>query len=189
MTPTAHSPERAERRKAAATGTETPGASSDEDRRRTAIAALLHRVSGGLNNAAMAFELGISPSGGADASPRVMRAGLAGVEQAARATTLLGELLDPGASDSEPQSRLSDVIDMLRSHAAQCSIAVRMEGESPAGEYGATTAALAVASLLDGLAALARAGAGAGASLSLGIVQVQGGARLRATTVASAPPR
>jgi len=187
MTLTAHSPERSERRKAAATGTETPGGSSDDERRQTAIAALLHRVSGGLNNAAMAFELGMSSSGGADTSPRVMRAGLGGVEQAARASTLLGELLKPGTSDGEPQSRLSDVIDLLRSHAAQCSIAVRIEGDLPTGDYGATTAALAVASLLDGLAALERAGAGQ--SLSLGIAQVRGGARLRATTVTSAPTR
>src|SRR5882757_2853255 len=71
MTTTARSPERTERRKAAATGTETRGPSGDHERRQAAIAALLHRVSGGLNNAAMAFELGIAPAAGEEPSQRV----------------------------------------------------------------------------------------------------------------------
>jgi len=55
------------------------------------------------------------------------------------------------------------------------------------GEYGPTSAAIAVAALLDIIAALERAVPGE--SLSLAIAQVRGGASLRATTVASAPPR
>ena len=176
-----------ERRKAAATGTETRDAAGSDERRQTAIAVLLHRVSGGLNNAAMAFELGIAPSGDADASQRVLRAGLAGVGQAARATTLLGELLMPGTTNSESQARLSDVVDLLRSRAAQCGVGLRLEDESLQGEYGPTSAANAVAALLDIIAALERAVPGE--SLSLAIAQVRGGASLRATTVASAPPR
>jgi len=88
--------------------------------RGVAIAALLHRLNGGLNNAALAFELALSSSdNAADDCAQTLERGLAGVEQASRAATLLSLMLDPSAvapaSSRGPYAQ--DVADILRAHA------------------------------------------------------------------------
>jgi len=89
--------------------------------RRVAIAALLHRLNGGLNNAALAFELALSTGDSAvDDCGQTLERGRAGVEQASRAATLLALMLDPDAAAPSSSSRdpyAQDVAEILRAHA------------------------------------------------------------------------
>ena len=129
--------------------------------RGVAIAALLHRLNGGLNNAALAFELALS--GGASAgndSAQMLERGLAGVEQASRAGTLLALMLDPTAAvpASTRGPYAQDVAEMLRAHAQRigCETDAHLDIASLA-EKEATPAATVEAlltALLTGLAAL-----------------------------------
>jgi len=179
MTTTMHSPGITDRR--TAIGTEVSPSSADDARAGAAVAALLHRISGGLNNAAMAFELALAASNDSqrDASERVLHAGVGGVNQAARAVALLRELLSPGSGAARHDSlaHLADIIEMLRSRAALRTVALRVEGEPLPGDEGLTTPALALASLLEGLSALERAPPGT--SLALSTSQTHSGPHLR----------
>lgn len=173
MTATTHSRGTATRR--TASGIEPRPSRADAAAREAAVAALLHRVSGGLNNAAMAFELASSSSG-----EGTVAAGLAGVNQAARAIALLGQLLLPdGGAPSSTQASLSDIVDVLRSRAGLRKVALHVEGDLVGAEEGTTTPALAIASLLDGLDAIAHAPVGA--SVAIAIAHTQDGPRLRAS--------
>jgi hypothetical protein len=183
MTPATHSPGTSERR--TATGVDLATAVAEE-RRRTAIAALLHRISGGLNNASMAFELALGLSPSACADERVLQAGLGGVGQAARAVALLSELLTPGSTGAShgTGARLSDVIEMLRASATLRGVGLRIDGEPARGDETATTPALAVASLLEGLAAIDQASGATPASLAATLAH--GDLHLRRTATAGA---
>ena len=132
--------------------------SEREAARRAAIAALLHRLNGGLNNAALAFELELSKSENDKGIEHVLERGLAGVEQASRAATLLALLLDPTAlppaSSTGPYAQ--DVVEILRAHARRMGSGVDPEFDiSSLSEDDRTPAATAEA-LLAGLAELQR---------------------------------
>jgi hypothetical protein len=155
-----------------------------EARRGAAISALLHRVSGGLNNASMAFELALGAGGPPRADDRVLQAGLSGVHQAARAIALLSELLTPAPAVAlnAPAAALSDVTDMLRVNATMRGVALHIDGEPARGEESSTTPALAVASLLEGLAANDQASSAMPAELAAS--RAHGELRLRSVTPA-----
>jgi hypothetical protein len=123
----------------------------------------------------MAFDLSLSPPADAGPAPdRMLRAGLGGVNQAARATALLRELLLPGNA-AGGQTSLLDIADMLRGKAA--SIGVKLEIDAMVG--GATTTLpLAVASLLAGIAALDEAPSAA--TVRFVLANGDGGSVLRA---------
>ena len=128
--------------------------------RRAAIAALLHRLNGGLNNAALAFELASTKSGtdGAD-SEQVLGRGLAGVEQAARAATLLAIVVDsttaPPKSAAGPYAQ--DVVDILRAYARRIGSSAESELDVSSLASKDMTPAAAADALLAGLATLDRA--------------------------------
>ena len=130
--------------------------------RRVAIAALLHRLNGGLNNAALAFELALSTGDSAvDDCGQTFERGRAGVEQASRAATLLALMLDPDAAAPSSSSRdpyAQDVAEILRAHARRigCDAASDPDVASLNGmdtARAATVEALLTA-LLNGLGAL-----------------------------------
>ena len=132
---------------------------ADNAARQAAIAALLHRLNGGLNNAALAFELALSDYGSATGgSPSTLDRGLAGVEQASRAATLLALMVDPTAKPpaSPPGPYAKDVIEILRAHARRIGCGVDSDLNMSTLEKDSTPAATAEA-LLVGLAALQRA--------------------------------
>jgi hypothetical protein len=118
-------------------------------------------LNGGLNNAALAFELALSShdSAGKD-SAHILERGLAGVEQASRAGTLLALMLDPTAavpaSTRGPYAR--DVAEILRAHASRIGCeAHAYRHVASLAETDSTTAATVEAlltTLLTGLAAL-----------------------------------
>ena len=137
---------------------QTPaGPESERDAaRRAAIAALFHRLNGGLNNAALAFEL-CKRSGDDGGSERTLDRGVAGVEQAARAATLLALIIDPSATrpPSEIGPYAQDVVEILRGHARRAGSTVDPVIATSSLSDGDTPAA-AVEALLAGLATLER---------------------------------
>jgi hypothetical protein len=155
-------------------GTETGGRDDALAQEEAAIAALIHRLNGGLNNAAMAFEL--SCGAGADSrAERTLHTGLAGVEQAARAVALLDQLVRPreGSDDTNTGPYLRDVCDMLRAHAARGSHNLH-DGFDPARLQDlACTPGAAAACLTAGLAAIAHAAPDA--LLEIALVAREGG--------------
>src|SRR5262252_884067 len=113
------------------TGADVP-ASEEAAFSRAAVHALLHRLSGGLNNAAMALELALSPMPAGDppgTSERTIKAGLAGVTQAARAVTLLSELLLPAVRAQSLAVPLADVIEMLQGQGAAKGVTLKWPGD------------------------------------------------------------
>ena len=184
MTTAVHSPGKTERR--TATGTDSSHSADEHAPHAAAVAALLHRISGGLNNAAMAFELAMGAQDEAQrgATDRVLGAGLAGVQQAARGIALLNELLSPGSTPpaTDTMAHLTDVIDILRSRASMRTVALNVVGAPVAGDDGITTPALAVASLLEGLSALEHTLPGS--SLPLEMSQTPAGPQLRIASTA-----
>ena len=127
--------------------------------RRAAIAALVHRLNGGLNNAALAFELALARGDDADAESRQLFArGLIGVGQASRAVTLLELMLDPAMAPlaTTPGPYAQDVADILRAHARRSGSGLPADIDlSALGGADVTPAATAEA-LLAGLATLER---------------------------------
>ena len=123
---------------------------------RFAIAAILHRLNGGLNNAALAFELSRRNSADTDAE-RTLARGIAGVEQASRAATLLAWIIDPATT--RPVSAIGpyadDVVDILRGHARR--IGATVDAAVSAIPETCTTPAATAEALLSGFIALERA--------------------------------
>ena len=130
--------------------------------RNAAIAALLHRLNGGLNNASLAFELALSRNGNGDAeSVHMLGRGLAGVEQASRAATLLALMVDPTAAPPKSAAGpfAQDVLDILRAHARRIGLSVDSEFDMPSvAALTATdiTPTATAEALLAGLATLDR---------------------------------
>ena len=129
--------------------------------RGVAIAALLHRLNGGLNNAALAFELALSSGDDdGDNSAQVLKRGLAGVEQASRAGTLLALMLDPTAAvpASTRGPYAEDVAEILRAHARRLGCEAEADLNVVSLAESDPTPAAPVEALLDalltGLAAL-----------------------------------
>ena len=129
--------------------------------RGVAIAALFHRLNGGLNNAALAFELALSSGDSAgDDSGQMLERGLAGVEQASRAATLLSLMLDPDAAapSSARDPYAQDIAEILRAHARRigCEAAADPDVASLNGTdaTGAGTVEALLTTLLTGLGAL-----------------------------------
>lgn len=132
--------------------------------RRAAIAALLHRLNGGLNNAALAFELASSkhPDGrDLPNSAQTLDRGLAGVEQAARAATVLALLVDPTATPTASSTGpyAEDVVDILRAHARRNGLAVEEQTDIGSMINAGITPLEAAEALLAGLAPLGPAAA------------------------------
>jgi hypothetical protein len=127
--------------------------------RRVAIAALLHRLNGGLNNAALAFELALSRNGddGSESADTLNR-GVAGVEQASRAATLLALIIDPTmAPPPTPAGAYAqDVADILRAHARRVGCNVESAFDMSSLAPSDITPAATAAALLSGLATLDR---------------------------------
>jgi len=122
--------------------------------RGVAIAALLHRLNGGLNNAALAFELALSNGDSAvDDSGQTLERGLAGVEQASRAATLLSLMLDPSAvAPATARDRYAeDVAEILRAHARRVGCEADADRHIASLTDKATTPADTVAALLTAL--------------------------------------
>jgi hypothetical protein len=119
-------------------------------------------LNGGLNNAALAFELALSTTGNDDsANDHVLHRGLTGVEQASRAATLLALMVDPTTAPSASSTGLyaQDVVEILRAHAHRSGSSVDPELDvSPFPENDSTPAA-SVEALLAGLATLQRSSA------------------------------
>jgi len=129
--------------------------------RRVAIAALLHRLNGGLNNAALAFELALSTGDSAvDDCGQTLERGRAGVEQASRAATLLSLMLDPDAAapSSARDPYAQDIAEILRAHARRigCDAASDPDVASLNGmdTARADTVEALLTALLNGLGAL-----------------------------------
>jgi hypothetical protein len=117
-------------------------------------------LNGGLNNAALAFELALS-SGDNDGDDcgQMLARGLAGVEQASRAGTLLALMLDPTAAvpASTRGPYAQDVAEILRAHARRIGCEADGDDIASLAETGTTQAATVealLAALLTGLAAL-----------------------------------
>lgn len=130
--------------------------------REQAIAALVHRLNGGLHNAALALEL--AADGGSNSS--LLGSGIAGIEQASRAGAMLDALVRQGARDDAPGPYLDDVVELLRIEASRRSIELRPSAIAVAPSE--TTARAAVQGLVDGLAMIASAAAGTRVLLELG---------------------
>ena len=131
-----------------------------EPARRAAISALLHRLNGGLNNAALAFELALSRSDNAGAeSEHMLDRGLAGVAQASRAATLLALMVDPTAAPPASAARpyAQDVVDILRAHARRTGTSLETDFDLTPLAGNDITPTATVEALLAGLAALDRA--------------------------------
>ena len=123
------------------------------------LAALIHRLNGGLNNAAMAFDL-LQASSVDTSTSQILATGIAGVEQAARAAKLIDTIVRPGASStiSEDGVYLRDLLEMLRTHASQAGCTLRVGNDVSAELHTPCPPTVATASLARGLAAIARAG-------------------------------
>jgi hypothetical protein len=132
-----------------------------------AISALVHRLNGGLNNAAMALELA---SGGSDPrTERTLQTGMGGVEQASRAVAMLDQLVRPqtAVDDAFKGPYLRDVCEMLRAHAARRARNLRLRFDpSQLASLGSTPGAAAKC-LAAGLAVLTDTDTDAALEMSL----------------------
>jgi len=119
----------------------------------------MHRLNGGLNNAAIAFEL-LHVEGMAAAADQILKAGMAGVAQASRAVQLIDAVLRPtGASRTRKDPfYLSDVSEILRQHATRSGRKLRVGPDMSEESSASTTANVAAASLTRGMALIADAG-------------------------------
>ena len=115
-----------------------PNTERGDAARRTALAALVHRLNGSLNNASLAFEVALG--GGQDAATeQTLRTGLAAIAQASRAAMLLAHLVNGQRSTVEPSELFtSDVHDLLAElarstgHAASSDLLSGMNGPADA---------------------------------------------------------
>ncbi len=126
-----------------------------------ALAALLHRLNGGLNNAAIAFDI-LHASRMEGATGQVVTTGMAGVAQASRAAKLIDAILSPdGVSFLDDDAfYVQDVVQMLRENAARAGCNLRVTVDVPAGSAVSCTPRAVALSLTRGLAAIARGGDG-----------------------------
>jgi len=123
----------------------SPPPSSDEATapgRAAAVAALVHRMNGGLNNAALAIELALgAPAEGHPLTEQSLRAGLAAIAQASRAAMLISQIVRPQGTTGEPvHPYMQDVREILRDHAQAARGQVSEAFEVAAGDAHASPA-------------------------------------------------
>jgi len=139
-----------------------PSAESGADNiARTGLAALLHRLNGGLNNAAIACEL-LQEQPRDSATSKMVDAGLVGVLQASRAAKLIEavEGFTSAARLADDDAYLRDVIEILSVQASRAGCTLVMHPTLLPHTLTHCSAVAAADSLLRGLAALHEAGAG-----------------------------
>jgi len=163
-----------------ATAIDAHGVPAPADASNDALTAIVHRARGGLNSAALAFELILRSPTGVPMPPseeRAIRMGLNGIHQAARALGLLRELTGShGRSDGSPASiPLSDVAELAKGHAVGCGIRICLPGDA---ELAAATATAAQAMTCVKAAFAVINGASPGDDVAFGIVQVADGSML-----------
>ena len=107
-----------------------------------AVAALVHRMNGALNNASMALEIALADTASVDeASDRTLRTGLAAMAQASRAAALLAYLVHGRIAPDDPDgSYARDVQEILREQARSLGAALE-PGSAVAQGCGAAQAA------------------------------------------------
>jgi hypothetical protein len=109
------------------------------------VAALVHRMNGGLNNAALAIELALGAvDRGNEATDQALRAGLSAIGQASRAAMLLSQLVRPQRMGGEPvHPYMQDVREILRDHAriAHCELSPAFEAAAGDGHASPADAA------------------------------------------------
>jgi hypothetical protein len=119
------------------------------DERAAAVAALVHRMNGALNNASMALEIALADAASVDAaSDKTLRTGLAAMAQASRAATLLASLVHGRvAPDDRDADYARDVQEILREYARSSGVALDDQHAIPVGGGAAHAADALVAGL------------------------------------------
>lgn len=137
---------------------------ADAVSRNEAIAALLHRLNGGLHNASIALEL--ARDGAGEGRQQMLARGLAGIEQSSRAAQMLDELVRSESGDAGVRGDyLGDVAEILRLQSARRGIALSWDAN---GRSMVTTSRAAAHSLARGFARLAHATPGVALRIEFG---------------------